>query len=88
MAYTPAKNPIKPVVQDLLRITENLNDWFLLGQRLGLSLLSLQEIEDRNENVKDAKIEMLEKWTQLDNNASMDRLLDIIKSKHLSNVVK
>ena len=88
LAHTPVKIPIKPVVHDLLRITENLNDWFLLGQRLGLSLLSLQNIKKRNENVKDAQIEMLEKWTELDNNASMDRLLDIIKSKHLRNIVK
>ena len=85
MTHTPVIKPIKPVVQRLLRITKHYNDWFLLGQRLGLSLLSLQKIKERNENVNDAKIEMLEMWTELDENASMYRLLEIIKSKYTRN---
>ena len=69
-------------------MTENFNDWFLLGQRLGLSLLSLQKIKDRNEDVKDAKREMLVMWTELDNNATIYRLLEIIKSKYMRNLLK
>lgn len=70
-------------VNNLLEVTENVKDWYLLGQRLGLSLEELNTIAQKCRYVKGSKLAVFQKWIENDKNASVDKLIEIIKGTFL-----
>ena len=61
-----------PTVQQLVEQLREVDDWFILGVALGVSVSQLKEIERSNqgEGVKRWKVEMFQYWLNLNPTAS------------------
>ena len=76
------ERPLKLSVKNLVNITTDVNDWYMMGVQVDIEPAVLKRIEEKDPAVEKRKLHMFEHWLSTDETASWDKLATALDNMH------